>query len=509
MANVRERTQMVTMNFKIAMMGFAVAASAMACEGEDTKTGVSISAVSARQALTGNTADVSAKISASLKFLETSQLAKNGIALFSDDEDCLVVDGSGADFDSGACESSRSRDVDFDFGDETAELIQHLETRIFADGNIESENDRSVTYLLKGSVLCASDDDARSIDQDCVEKIDRSQIRLRVTSPSDGDVDIDLLTGASRNNPLSFEVHQTMLAVEVDLGGIKGAIKDLSDDDVKELPDTLEGRVRGEIEVLGAQAARAAVSVLSTVKVAGGDYKLSLAKGDLLELTVDGADESLKTAINIGEVSASVPVPHASESSSRVDDRGTGLDDRDTEISHIADILLAGVSSTMTFDGALDHLEINHVGLGDKTSTVTIDGTQVIRFDLNADAGRKLSAIIDTIGEDVTIAVDPKLDVDVAFDMSPLADDPDAVYLEWMMDDNLHISLDGATPTLRILSSSDAVEVVSGDLVMSLENAGDSLSASAGQCVFSVDASQFETADEGPFNSLEVGDCPM
>src|SRR5690606_845143 len=102
----------------------------------------------ARQAISANTVEVATNISASLAFLENSNLVARGLELAPAD-DCPTPDGSGADFDTGEC-SSEPIEFDTDLSEQTEQLTQILENQVFADGNIESSSDTSVTYLLRG-----------------------------------------------------------------------------------------------------------------------------------------------------------------------------------------------------------------------------------------------------------------------------------------------------------------------------------------------------------------------
>ena len=504
-----ERKKMRHLNMKMALMGLALIASA-ACGGDDEKTGVSIDRVTATQALTANTQDVTAKVSGAIGFLQDSNLANRGFSLIAPSTDCVSVDGgSGADFDTADCVSDPV-ELDVDLNAPATELTDYLTNQIFADGNIESESDRSVTYLLRGAVVCTGDSEIAP-DPDCVDQVDQAQIRLKVTSPQDGDVDVDVLIGPQKANPLSIEIHQTMLAAEIDLGGLKGAIRSLTNDDPSvELPSTMQGRIRGEVEVLGAQKARVAVSVLTDIKVAGADYEVGLGKSaPALELVADGVAKTLTSTANLGAMS--VKAPYSTEVYS-------DLDGSYTEVSHVLDVAIAGLSSSLTLSGDTDTLTITNIGLGDATSVIKVDGSQVIGIDLNADAGRKLAATITGDATGTTIAVDPKFDLALAMDFSVLADDPDADFPAWAMGETMRVTLDGANPSIRISEETEAVEVLSGALKMELATAGDAISVAAGQCLLQVAQEPTPidspdpapvTEDNGPFSGMESGACPM
>lgn len=506
---------MAMKNVRLALMGLAMT-GAVAC-GDDAKDGGEpITSVSARQALTANTQNVSAKLSAAINFLEQSELANRGFSMVAPQGDCVAVDGSGADFDGGECAPSEPVEIDTDLSAPTDELTDYLETRIFADANIESSSDTSITYLLKGSVVCAPSDPIEMIDQGCVDSVDASEIRLKVTSPSEGDVDVALLVGPAKHNPLSIEVHSSMVAAELDLAGVKGAVLHLAGDEgVEDLPSTMEGRLRAEIEVLGAEKVRAAVSVLSKINVAGGDYALSLgATSPAAEIVADGAAQTISASANLGAFN--LMMPYSTEV--------YGDDGSFTEITHVLDVALAGLSSSVAFQGGSDTVSFTNMGLGDATSTIKVDGSQVLGIDLNADAGRAFAATIEALENGGTIKVSPKFDLKVAMDFSVLADDPDADFPTWAMGDVLQVTLDGTDPTLEFSDAYEGMKLISGAMSMSLQNAGDSISVAAGQCLSgTVDepsepfdptmpvepVEPVEPTQEGPFDSMVVGECAL
>jgi hypothetical protein len=504
-------------NLKVVLMGLAITASAAACGADDKGDGESINAVSARQALTGNTEGVASKVSKALLFLESSKLANRGFNLGIGSSvacDAAPVDGSGADFDSGSCADPSApvepASLDVDLSSQSADLTQYLEEKIFADANIETSSDTQVTFLLRGSVVCDADPFDGSADQGCIDQVDNAQVRLKVTSPAAGDVDVAVLIGAQKHNPLSIEVHQSLIAAEIDLAGIKGAITTLSNGELDpSLPTTMTGRIRGEVEVLGTDKARAAVSILSAINVSGGDYAVTLAASSpAFEITADGTAKTLVALTNLGAMHATGPY------TTETYDDVTG---DFSEVSQVLDIAIAGLSAQMDFAGSSDTLNLSNLGLGDATSVIKLDGAQLLGIDLNADAGRKFAASIANVDDITTIIVDPKFDLKVAMDFSSLSNNQDMP--AWAMGDILHVALDGTTPTLRFTCDSSTFEVVSGNLEMSLMTAGDSITVAAGQCL-TVESNDAPVIDrgtepapdpvaEGPFASMIAGECAM
>lgn len=498
----------------------AVCMSLVACGPGDEKEGesASIDHATARQAITSNTTLVSSKLSKTIAFVENSNLFTTGLdAAFAAGDSTTAcagpIDPNTGEPDETYCETPEPEpetvEIDTNLDEETAELTNFLETYVFADANVESESGTEVTYLLKGSVVCAQD--GEPADPDCVSGIDDAQIRVVVTSPQEGDVDVDLLVGPNKANPLSFEIHTDLVAAEVDFGGIKASADHLGSitGEEVELPGTMEGRVRAELEVQGDQQIRAALSVLTAINVADGDYSVQLAAtSPALEVSVDGTAKTIETVSNLGALDIAAPVTTYEW------DSETGTE---TESSYQMGLHLGGLTATTLFDAAAEIVSITGMGLGSTTTTMAVDGAEVLAIDLNKNDGRTLDVTVKQGANDtIELEVSPKLDLQMAMKFAAASAAFGEVE-EWMKDDVLRVVLDGATKP-KLAAGENGLEVLEGKLTLSLDNAGTSHTIDAGMCLLGVDDAP--TVDDGtgteptpepeptnPLEELEVGTC--
>ncbi len=485
---------------KLILVG-ATCATFAACGPKDDKNndkgeGASIDHATARQAITANTRNISLKASNSVAFIETSDVF--GIAAEraiggSADLTC-TIDSSGTEV---CVEEPTHEPVEFDtdIEAETKEMTDWLEANVFSDANVESENGTSVTYLIDGTSLCEFDE---GVDAECVQYWEKAEVRLVVTSPVEGDIDVDILVGPNRDNPLSFEVHASSVALEVDLGGVKGALQHF-DQNVEpiefDLPQTFSGRVRGELSVEGSDRATASISVLSALKVADGDYSFTMgASSPAWSVTADATAETLESVTNLGSVDAAFPWVEYEYFYDETTDTET---ETKTEIP--VSFHLDGATSTVLLDAANEIVKATGIGFGSGTSTFSMDGHEVLAFDLN-DGGTFDATAKAGANDTLDIEISPSIDARVALAFAAVTDLVDVE--EWMMDDVLNFTFDGAAkPKLNI---GDEVKVVDGTLHAELEKAGRSVTVTAGQCLLE---QYTENETWTPLDEFTAGTC--
>lgn len=479
---------------KMSLITVGVAGLGLIACGPNTKEGEPepVDHVTARQALNANTKALAADFSVTAKFLERSEILRGSIDLAASPVAesggiCTATPDGATECESAPEPEREDVELDVDINDETDELLDELEARILNDAAVEADEEMAVTYLVRGDLVCAVE--GEPLDQNCVSQVDQAEIRIVITSPSAGDVDVDVLVGPDRVNPLSFQVHQGLLALEADLGGIKDSAEHIGGivGEDFELPSTFEGRVRAEISAPADRQIAAAISVLQAVKIADGDFSFSVGQSlPLYAVALDANLETLTGTANIGAVDGLFPV-----TSYEYDP----LTDQDSETSYQIGFHLAGMTGQTVLDVANELIQMTGVGLGPDTSTVSIDGAQVAALDLNPDDGRTLDGTIRQEGDGVKIEVDPAFDLRLALQLANALDAIGDVD-DWMLDEVFTLSLDGAAKP-AILVSDDQLEVVEGTLTMSLANAGITHSIDAGQCMLSQDQPDIIVVDGG------------
>lgn len=477
--------------------------TATAC-GPTNKDAQPIDHATVRQALVENSSELAVKLSANLEFLEHSALLTNAVSVAVQQEEGAVppplpcADFDTCDYDDeGTVYEEEPYEFDTDIEADVDAVVAELERTVFNDANVEAQTETSVTYLVKGAVFCADED---GIDDTCVSNIDGAQLRLYVTSPSDGDLDIDVLIGPNRANPASFRVHHRLLGVTVDLGEVKSAANHLEvvmGEDF-DLPSTFQGVISAEISATDTTVT-AAAHVNSAVKINDGNFSVAVAQAtDLVRALADAQAKSLELGVNVPKVTADFLVG---------DDY---IEDGSQPESYRAGIHLGGATANVTLAADTDVVTATGVGLGGETSTFSVDGKQVLAIDVNANDGRTFDLAIAAEGDATTVEVTPKLDLRAELNF---ADAGDAIDAEpWLLDDVLTAQLAGAAaPKVRF---GENLEVLAGTLTLALQNAGTTLTATAGQCLLDLDSSDelgdFDEPHEepaGPLDNLEVGAC--
>ena len=329
------------------------------------------------------------------------------------------------------------------------------------------------------------EDDGKS----CEEMFAEAPLRLRVTASGAGHK-IDMLVGAKKSNPVSAFVAPTELAVELDVAGSMESLETLAEaagEDSPELPKTLEGRVKLGLKKNAAESYTVALSVLQAIHVVLGmdDEDMSLKLGvsePTIAITADGTAKALSMDLDLAAIDVSVP-GSMFEGETCTYDEMTGEEFCESEDTMDGELALhlggASVSMALTSGSDDDTITITNAGLGDSTTTVSYDGQQVIGLDLNPSHGRRMDISLTSLEEMMELAIDPALVLKVALN---LANAPDMVEdaPEFMLDEEMTISLTGANPTMTM--GDHGVRVESGTLLMTSTSTQDVV-IEAGMCI--------------------------
>jgi hypothetical protein len=346
--------------------------------------------------------------------------------------------------------------------------ISYLDDQLFTDANHVGNG----VYQVPAALVCsrttydASGHPVTTIDPTCAAQLAKLDLRIRVARDG-GTLVFAIQVDADHDEPLRFTLTHTSLAVTVDLDGTQHAFVALAALLGADVPNAmLAGQVTGKLEVLGTAKARASLAIDRALSIAfakqGADlggpdaYVLSSAKAEAFSVTLDGGAKSGSLAVGLGATAVKLP----QTSGKRVE-----LD-------------LPGATAQATF-AAGQPLRMTHLGLGGRTTTVSINGVRAETIDLNPDNGRTLDATLtqDAATGALTFAVTPKLDLQHSIDHAVLGDTP-PVY------DVTRLVLDGS---LIQPAASDQTKVT-GSLSITTSPASYGITASAGQCVISAEA---------------------
>lgn len=365
--------------------------------------------------------------------------------------------------------------------------VSYLNDKLFTDGNHVGDG----VYQVPAQLVCTrttvdgSGNVVQTLDQACADQLAKAELRIRVARDG-GAVVFAIQLDADHDEPLLLTLTHTSIALTVDLDGAQRAFAALAPLLGKDLPNVvLGGQVTGKLEVLGAAKARVSVAIdralsikaaATGVDLAGpGAFVFSSAKATAFAITLDGKAKAASVAVGLGETAVKLP---ADASGKRFE-----LD-------------LPGATVTADYaDGK--PLALSHIGLGGRSTTVSISGARAVTIDLNPDNGRAFNATVSrdpATGID-TLAVTPKLDLHLAVDHAVLGDTR-PVY------DVTRVTLDGS---LRSLDGSDQVQIATGSFGIATSPASFGFTAAAGQCVTSSAATDPTTG--ALFTQWTVGSC--
>jgi hypothetical protein len=347
--------------------------------------------------------------------------------------------------------------------------IAYLNDKLFTDANHVGAG----VYQIPASLVCArtavdsTGTSVDSIDPKCAEQLAKIDLRIR-TAKDGGTLVFALQVDAAHDEPLRLELTHTSIALTVDLDGLQHATDALALLLGETAPNmALSGELTGKLEILGAAKARASLSIDRALSIqvasAGGDLKgadafvLASAKAEAFAVTLDGAAKSGSFETNLGDTVLKTPA---------VNGKRFELD-------------LPGVSATAAFAEGKP-LTLSHLGLGNRSTTTSINGVRAQTIDLNPQDGRALDMTVtpDAQAGAVTLAVTPKLDLQMSVDHTVLGDKAPAF-------DVTRVQLSGS---LHSSEASDQIQVATGAFSLTTNPAGHGFSATAGQCVTGTDA---------------------
>jgi hypothetical protein len=371
----------------------------------------------------------------------------------------------------------------------TEELIEELNTKLFTDANHAGDG----IYKVPADYACTEEtfeEDGSvttSLDAECVVEWEKLQLRVRVAD-DDGTLTLAIQVGADHDEPLRFALTHTSLAMTLDLDETGQAFSALAPLFGEAAPNaSLSGQVTGKLEVLGTQSAKASLTIDRSIAIAfaeagvaldgPGAFRFSSAAANVAAISFDGVAGTGSVVIDLGETRAHVP--------------------GDVEFDEPAiDLDLPG-ASVVAMLAANQPLQLTHIGLGDRRTTMSVDGQPALSIDLNPSDGRAFGAIVSrdaSTGLD-TIQVSPVLDLQMAVDHAALGEEAPLYDVTRVL----------VTGSLRSGAESDRIEVVSGGFSITTTPAEFGFSATAGQCVTSTFAEDVATGQF--YDQWSAGTC--
>ena len=380
-------------------------------------------------------------------------------------------------------------------------LMKTLREKILTKENLESESDGAATYRLGPKALCSVPDapaqgsssggpapqapSDSGMDPDCVELVNRLEVRLRLSSAGGDNVDVAVLLTPDRRNPATLELHSDHAGVVVNLGEIKGTLDALGEDTGSLV--SLVGKLDFEIKRNAELDYSFLASVLEDVKVgvrqdSGDTMHVGVGKSvPTFELRFDGNARTVTGTLDVGAISVDGPLNAFRDVFDPEEYDPSGAPVPRPMYQGSVEGMLAGIEAGVTLDGSNDTITLDHVGLGDQTSTLKVDQNIIAALDVNPAAGRHFDLGLNKQADRTLATFMPTLDVTVLLKFAPLlAQIPDLSPA--VLDNTLHFWFDGTNPTVQ--TGNDELRVVSGTLhYTDAHDPSHDVTAAAGSCV--------------------------
>jgi len=399
------------------------------------------------------------------------------------------------------------------------DLILQLRDETFTTQTLEGTTSSSATYRFGVEELCGeivSDEPAPApapapepmYDPECVDYANRLQPRVRFTSAGTGNVDAAIQLTSSRRTVASCEFHQDHVNVSVDLGEVKATLESIGEDlgTLANLDGTVAFEIRQNADLDYSMLASVVQDIVLAIadEDTGDEMEVSLGRSEpMMELRLNGNARNITGSTNYGAITVAGPLNAFRDSFTDVEyDPITGEELPGTPYTGDIELFVAGVESSITFDGSTDHLLIEGMGMGDASSTLKFDGQVISQFDFNPANGRHVDIGIDSTSNGAVLTFTPTLDVNLLLNFTPLLPQiPDIS--PSLLNEQIRIWFDGMNPSIE--TGGDQVKIVSGTLnITSAATPEANISVPAGMCL--VDSGAVEPTNEA-IGTLASGSC--
>lgn len=454
----------------------------------------------ASSVMTENLAAHIDELDEALTFLEDSELIARIINLLSDEDE----DGEdGGD----AKDTEEDEGFEIDLSELRDGAISFLEDKVMVESTASvSDDGLTISYAVSPEFFCVSDDEdippqeAAEDEADCAEMLMDMPLSLQVVSDGDGRVNVDVLAGTDLMQPLSLQVHDDLLAVFVQLPDLRDTLQTVFGEDV-ELPDTMAGRIAGEVRREGEQHFSGRFAVQEDVEISSASadsidfsYPQALAPGSIV---IDGIEQTIIGSLDIDTIDLTLPWEDMASVFQDDEDEEDGAEG--PEASGEMVVFVPAIQGDLALIGADDTLRLSRAGLGEATTTISVNADTIIAFDLNPQDGREIEVEVSTVGEDdVQLMVSPLLDAQVAFSMHHIDDVVDDLP-DVLADDTIGVFFDDAqTPTIQTLTSAERTEiqVSAGTLTLWSDAMASDVIIEEGMCIGEGDDSSEDDEDQ-------------
>lgn len=378
--------------------------------------------------------------------------------------------------------SARPKMPDATASDATMDLLAKYSDRIFADENVVERPVGALIFGLSGTILCTDPRGTTAPSPDCVQQVDKMQLRLKAT----GGPDLTLQVGPDHLEPVVLKLRaKQSISVEEDLGATERALLFLNSALGTSSPAngatfTASGRVELKLLRHGDHDFTVSYSNLAPIDVkytdAAGVQRswTSEARTPVASVRVEGPARKLTVLVDQGRLEGrglSTDYYYGGSSVSSVDGGSTYVPPTPAPISY----LLAGLSAELNLAEGKDPT-LTRVGLGDQQSSITWDGRKLLSVDLNATMGRHFDVAWKPVGAGARLDFTPGVEAAVYLGFAALPADAkaDPSFLDTTFTGSFKAASGPASMELvpSTANTSGSVRIVAGTLSLSSSQPG-------------------------------------
>jgi hypothetical protein len=375
---------------------------------------------------------------------------------------------------------------------EVDDAIGELAEMVFNPASYEGDG----VYRIRGVDVCGAELDSPEADDDCAEMVDRLQLRVRATEAGDG-LDLALLVGPDRDEPLAAELRSDRLTLAADLAEARAALvfaSSLSDEAIA-LPEVMEGVLATTVQVEGDAHVRFELAARSAVRVSAdtsdGPIAFATAAGVPFAVELDGIAHSIGAELAIARTTLTAP--------------WITVNPESLVTSGTFNFALDGLSARATVAEGDEALTISGIALGAAPMTASLDDTVLFSLGLANPFALTITPTTDGLA---TFAFDPGFDLSALFHFAPLAAAGEAIE-SFLMDETYRVAFDGTGPAAQPIDASETfaggLAVLGGQLSISSTAAAAPVVVPTGRCLVGDPVTDGEHPILG---ALAVADCP-
>jgi hypothetical protein len=308
--------------------------------------------------------------------------------------------------------------------------------------------------------------------------------------------------------------------VRVDLDEGLAVARDLGDEDLEGL-QALSGVLEWRLVKNAERDYSVELNVLEAVSAVfssdGDTLSTSLAASSpAWNVRINGNTNTLSAGLDLGTLRVVGPLRLFADLFENDDDSGQDLggvtgdsfdalpepEPTEHHYTGVIELLLSGLSGTVSYTADSDVLSFRDLGFGDDTSTLKHDGNTLLGLDLNALSGRRVNLEVTPTEDGAQIHISPTFDLQLAFAFEHIADQFEGI-ADYLLNDTLRVWFEGNSPAIDL--GDEQFRVTAGTL--HFESQADpsvNVSVEAGMCL-----GEAEDASESSGESSEGEGHPL